>query len=169
MTWKERFWSLVNKNGPKVKKYVLKVWPELKGTHCWSWLGYKNYKGYGEFGHDYIKHILAHRTAYELFYKKSLKNYCLHKCDNPGCVNPFHLFDGTIKQNCFDMIIKGRRFALSVKGENHWKAKLCNKDVIYIRKHYSKKKRNGKILAARFGVSNGMIYNIVAKKLWTHI
>lgn len=78
-----------------------------KSTECWIWTGKKNKAGYGHFYYKDLK--LAHRVSYLLHYgdfDKSL--FVCHKCDNPSCVNPGHLFLGTAKDNFEDMINKGR-------------------------------------------------------------
>lgn len=75
--------------------------------HCWIWKGYKK-KDYGYYSH-HQRGYRAHRIAYFLIYGEipSDKIVC-HKCDNPSCINPQHLFLGTSKENTDDMIVKGR-------------------------------------------------------------
>lgn len=76
---------------------------------CWEWIGGKNNLGYGMF-RDGNKMRTAHRVGYEIFNNTKIpKNICVcHTCDNPKCVNPKHLWLGTIKENITDMIDKGR-------------------------------------------------------------
>lgn len=74
---------------------------------CWEWRGYRTIKGYGSIGAGEF----AHRVAYELLVGPiPPKLYVLHHCDNPPCVNPSHLFLGTIADNNRDMVEKGRGF-----------------------------------------------------------
>lgn len=75
-----------------------------------------------------------------------------HTCDNPPCVNPAHLFLGTIRDNSEDMVAKGR----STAGVRHANVKLTDDDVALIRAALAGG-MTGKALAARFGVSAGTI------------
>jgi hypothetical protein len=87
----DRFWSYVQ-----------------PGPGCWVWSGLRTYNGYGliKIGR---KPTRAHRVAYELLVGTINPGLlCLHKCDNPPCVNPGHLFLGTARDNMVDAITKGR-------------------------------------------------------------
>lgn len=74
---------------------------------CWIWLAGKNDKGYGSFNIS-TKEYKASRISYFLFYGYFPQHHCLHTCDNPNCVNPHHLFDGTQLDNMKDKKGKGR-------------------------------------------------------------
>lgn len=80
-----------------------------KTDGCWLWTGTTSTRGYGVI---FLKRkkIFAHRLSYVVF-KGALKNgnCVLHKCDNPPCVNPEHLFSGTHQDNMLDYTIKGKR------------------------------------------------------------
>jgi len=86
----KRFWKHVDKSGD-----------------CWEWTACKS-RGYGKFGLD-GKTLRAHRVSYALEIGPIPDGMVIcHKCDNPGCVNPAHLFAETQKHNLSDMRSKGR-------------------------------------------------------------
>jgi hypothetical protein len=105
MSVEERFWSKVDKDGP-----VPPHCPEL--GPCWVWTAGKDECGYGviRVGPRGMK---AHRLSLALAGNPppSGKEAC-HKCDNPGCVNPAHLFIGTHLENMRDCHAKGRNAVL---------------------------------------------------------
>lgn len=82
-----------------------------KTTGCWEWIGAKNNLGYGLMRDtDKMRMRTSHRMSYE-FYNDTIipVDMCvLHRCDNPCCVNPQHLWLGTRKDNTKDMENKGR-------------------------------------------------------------
>ncbi len=102
---------------------------------CWEWQATKNAQGYGRFsicvGH-YQKWYSAHRLAWEWANEPIPAGLCvLHRCDNPSCVNPSHLFLGTHKENALDRDQKRRRRPPA--GEANGRAKLLEADVRAIR------------------------------------
>ena len=75
---------------------------------CWGWDGYTDGFGYGRIQHG-GKVQQAHRVAWTLFNGAIPDGLCvLHRCDNPPCTNPDHLFLGTKKDNMADAMTKGR-------------------------------------------------------------
>lgn len=83
-----------------------------KGDGCWLWTGRISPTGYGLF--DWYRSVrshprLAHRMMYTLSVGPIPEGLCvLHRCDNPPCVNPAHLFIGTQQDNMADKVAKGR-------------------------------------------------------------
>ena len=89
------------------KKYVIN-----EDTDCWEWQNATNNIGYGMFRFDNNTMRTAHRVSYELYNGPIPPGMCVcHKCDNPKCVNPKHLWLGTNKDNHDDMVSKGRKVA----------------------------------------------------------
>lgn len=88
-------------------------------TGCWIWIGSKDKDGYGRIcGRTNYKHwnMKAHRVSYEYFIGQINGLQVLHKCDNPSCINPNHLFLGTQQENIADMMRKGRHVARPLYG-----------------------------------------------------
>lgn len=89
---------------PVLDRYI----PE-PNTGCWLWCGTLNQNGYGKILRRVHGEVSAHRlfwTAHRGPIPDGL--WVLHRCDTPACVNPAHLFLGTIQDNTYDMIAKGR-------------------------------------------------------------
>lgn len=101
----ERFWSKVNKDGP-IQPHVPELGP------CWVWTGakYGSKWKYGFLGGCRgARNKLAHHLSWEMHCGPIPEGqWVLHRCDNPPCVNPKHLFLGTAKDNTQDMLKKGR-------------------------------------------------------------
>lgn len=78
---------------------------------CWTWSGHRNKLGYGKMTFCFSnkpKTVSAHRVAFALAHGRWPEPQCLHRCDNPRCVRPSHLFEGTQADNLADMRAKGR-------------------------------------------------------------
>jgi hypothetical protein len=102
---------------------------------CWLWIGptFKKRGGYGSFscGNYYVKR--AHRVSWELYHHPiTREQHVLHKCDNPVCVNPEHLFLGNQALNMFDKAMKGRQLEGPASGAyKHGKYVGDNKNFNY--------------------------------------
>lgn len=133
-------------------------------SECWRWVGPIDSEGYGRINTG--KTEKAHRFSYLAFHGKidPSKIVC-HKCDNPPCVNPHHLFLGTHADNNMDCISKGR--AKHSYGEGHYLAKLTSKDVLMIKKLLAT--RSKRSIAKQFGVSDKSISNIGNNRTWKHL
>jgi hypothetical protein len=88
-----------------------------------------------------------------------------HRCDNPPCCNPAHLFIGTNIDNIKDMIHKGR----TLKGEANPATSLTGRQVTEIRQMYKTTRTSHRKIAAIFGVSHGTVGRIIRGDFWTHI
>ena len=150
-----------------IDKDVKKFWSKVDKTkNCWEWTGRYHKQGYG-FMDINKKGELTHRISWVINRGKIPKGICvLHKCDNPKCVNPDHLFLGTHTDNMRDMVSKGRRF--HTFGENTPHRILNDFQVIEIKK-LLKLKFPYKELAKAFGVSRSTINDIVSGYTWNHI
>jgi len=148
----ERFWAKVNKTpglGP---------WGD-----CWEWTGGTT----GPMPHGAIhvgpggKKIRTHRYSYEIHKGPPGDLDVCHKCDNPPCVNPDHLFLGTHQDNMADMVSKKRQ-SWGVRASS---AKLTEDDVRAIRAD----PRFHREIAADYGCSVPNITNIKNRKKWANL
>lgn len=130
-------------------------------TGCWLWTRSVDGKGYGAITYA-KKHQRAHRISYAAF-KDIIPEglYVCHKCDVRACVNPDHLFLGTLQENFKDMRLKGR----SCKGSKKWSAKLTEEQVLAIRKD----SRSSFVIGKEYGVSKVAIEMIKRRATWRHI
>lgn len=136
-------------------------------TNCWEWTGSLSKFGYGRIGFR-DKVYLTHRISYEIFNGSFDQNlFVCHKCDNPKCINPEHLFLGSQLDNMKDCSTKKRAFSRSFPGEDNPFAKLSNKDASLIRCKL-KKGYKGKELAKLYNVNATTISNIKNNKTYTN-
>lgn len=170
----DRVWEKVDHNGPVPLKY-----PHL--GPCWLWVGYRDPKGYGRLNVGrhvgevyYAKLEFAHRLTWELTYGAISPllgaPWVLHRCDNRACVNPSHLFLGTPQTNNADRWLKGG-YAGQSKGEDNYRHKLTNEQVLEIRATCTPGKRPFRYidLARKFNVSNGTVRLAYLRVNWKHI
>lgn len=149
---KQRLYKKVNKNGPLIL---------LKLGKCWIWTGSLDSWGYGQIYYKY-KRFQTHRLSFKIKYGEIPRGMLIcHKCDNPACIRPKHLFLGTAKDNIQDCIKKNRRGLEQTK--------LSKKDILIIRKLYKTKKYYQKEIAEMFEMSISQISNIINRRSWIEV
>lgn len=148
----DRFWSKVDKRGP---------------DECWPWKAHADQNGYGRiYGHSRV--LRAHRVSWEMHNGPipeggGYHGTCvLHRCDNPRCVNPAHLFLGTNADNAADRNSKGRSKGGCLRGEANPQAKLTEAQIADIRASEDVQH----VIAARFGISQQHVSNVRRGGRW---
>ena len=152
----ERFWAKVDKTG-----------------ECWEWTASLSTDGYGQLAIN-GRMFSAHRLSYMMNHPLTIdlleghrEIFVCHRCDNPKCVNPAHLFLGSGADNAKDREAKGR--GNQQKGEKHGNSKLTETQVREIRIKYATGGINQRQLALEYGISRQNIGDIINRKYWKHI
>lgn len=136
----------------------------VSASGCWIFGGTIAGNGYGQFGHDY-RLVLAHRASYEAHMGPIPPGSVVcHRCDNPACINPTHLFVGSQSENLRDMRTKGR----GTQGESVPASKLTAADVAEIRRDFASGTHID-VLTARYPVGRRTIYKVVERRSWKHV
>lgn len=164
-----RFFSIACHNHaravPLADRFFGAVGTKTEGG-CVLWSGAVTRDGYGIIGSggNLSKCLLASRVSYELMVGKIPAGlHVLHRCDNPRCINPIHLFVGSHAENMADKVKKGRH----ARGERIGHAKLTGQQISAIRERYSGGEFQAS-LAAEFGVSQSAISLIVSRRRWAN-
>lgn len=132
-----------------------------KQPRCWIYKGSVTHEGYPSFSFR-GKSIGGHRFSYMVFHGEIPQDLVIrHTCDNPKCVNPYHLETGTHQDNMRDKLIRDR----TVKGTRNGRSVLTEDQVRQIAE------RGGtyKELALEYNVCTDTIKNILTGKNWSHV
>lgn len=162
----ERFWSKVDKMVPSRR-------PDL--GPCWEWTAGRSPAGYGTFTEVTMgpgkRPGQAHRYAWSYANGPIPAGLQVcHHCDNRPCVNPAHLFVGTLTDNMHDMIAKGRAdHTKNVKGEAHPRAKIRASDVVHIRQLAASGLFRLVDIASWHGLSASTVAYIAQRKIWRSV
>jgi hypothetical protein len=140
-----RFWSYADSSGD-----------------CWLWLGSKINGRYGKFSVR-RREFTAHRVSYRLA-NGSIPDgmHILHRCDNPACVNPSHLFAGTNQDNIADRVAKGR------SNRQPKKVYTTIEQVKEIRTRHASGEKSGQI-AKSMSIPPNRVYSIVSRRVWKDV
>lgn len=111
------------------KKSLTRFLSKIKFTEniedCWEWQAYCDYFGYGTFWVSEAKTMMkTHRLFYYLINNLIINEDVLHKCDNPSCCNPFHVYEGNDENNVKDKYNRNR--AVNLKNEEHGRCYISN-------------------------------------------
>lgn len=157
--------------GRKRRPFEDRFWEKVKRgavNECWEWQAAKTSNGYGRLTSGRRNNLKAHRVAYALANGGFVddKTNILHRCDNPPCCNPAHLFSGTKRDNTQDMIAKGRNYPPPhYFGANHHATKF---NEVTARKIISDP-RTLKVIAADHDVSWMTIFRLKHGKTWKQL
>ena len=158
----------------------VRLWRKVKvcpQTDCWEWTGALFDSGYGAFQVD-GKSRRAHRVAWERSFGEIGTGLVVcHRCDNPKCINPAHLFLGTPLDNRRDCVAKGRQARgersarythpeTTARGERHGRARLSGEAVRQIRSRHATGLVTAKALAHEFGVGLTTVWHVIHGDTW---
>lgn len=151
-------------------KYLSTRYTANPDTGCWEWKLAKDEDGYGYCSPiKELKINKAHRVSYLVHNNIDLNDvqglHVCHTCDNPGCINPEHLFLGTAYENNQDRKRKGHY----PEGHLHQNSKLSDKDVLQIRNLYSQGSVSKSELGRKYGVSDRVIYLVVNYEAYKNV
>lgn len=132
---------------------------------CWEWTGYKSRHGYGLKWWNGKRWLAPRLLFYLMGFRLTKADFVCHKCDNPPCCNPDHLFLGDTRSNTRDKVNKGRQ----AKGEAVGTSKLNKTQVASIRQRYYTGGVTQEVLAKEYGVSQVRVGSIVRNVGWATV
>lgn len=137
---------------------------QINGS-CWEWTGSADVRGYGRLNIGNAP-VLVHRASWEAHHGPiPAGKYVCHRCDNPKCFRPEHLFLGDQQMNMDDKMKKKRhRYGVS-RGTSHGGAKLTDQQVLEIRASSGP----SRIVAEQYGISGRQVRDIRTLKVWKHL
>jgi hypothetical protein len=164
-----------NRYGPKPKSPEERFWKHVAPSaedECWEWQGARTHDyGYLYISHSPMRFKRAHRLSWEIHHGPIPEGYfVLHRCDNPPCVNPRHLYLGGHGENARDRAIRKRGREARQNGVRNANAKLTEAQVREIIAELKKLPRRSQAdIAKEFGVKQPQISNIMLRKSWAHL
>jgi hypothetical protein len=138
-------------------------------TGCLVWQGAQSTFGHGHIVINGVQ-MLTHRLSYELHEEEIADGMQInHKCHNPACINPEHLYMGTQKENVNDAVEEGSYVSNFGVGEGHIHSKLCEQDVIEMREKYETGDYTHEELADEYGVGVNTAGEAIRGVTWSHV
>lgn len=157
----------------RLKPEELKMYNQLNKNFkrldngCIEFTGHTDIKGYGKINVS-GKTERTHRVSYHLFNKSILGSpdrQVLHKCDNPSCINPHHLYEGTNSDNVKDRVKRNR----GAVGERIHLSKYSEEFVLELKEYYKISGRSMRQCGRDYNIPESSAVHILCGRNWKHI